>query len=57
MNPTILGVIGPGFLNQVPTLRFRSSGFQAQGVASMDSAALSRCFFLLSLQFRSLFLL
>ena len=32
MNPTILGVIGPGFLNQVPTLLgcwvsgFRSSG-------------------------------
>ena len=23
MNPTILGVIGPGFLNQVPTLGFR----------------------------------
>ena len=22
MNPTILGVIGPGFLNQVPTLVF-----------------------------------
>ena len=26
MNPTILGVIGPGFLNQVPTLGFNSSG-------------------------------
>ena len=23
MNPNILGVIGPGFLNQVPTLGFR----------------------------------
>ena len=23
MNPTILGVIGPGFLNQVPTLYSR----------------------------------
>ena len=35
MNPTILGVIGPGFLNQVPTLPvlgawfrgFKGSGF------------------------------
>ena len=26
MNPTILGVIGPGFLNQVPTLSFTRSG-------------------------------
>ena len=26
MNPNILGVIGPGFLNQVPTLGFRESG-------------------------------
>ena len=25
MNPTILGVIGPGFLKQVPTLGFRGS--------------------------------
>ena len=25
MNPTILGVIGPGFLNQVPTLEFKPS--------------------------------
>ena len=25
MNPTILGVIGPGFLNQVPTLGFTAS--------------------------------
>ena len=25
MNPNILGVIGPGFLNQVPTLTLRSS--------------------------------
>ena len=25
MNPTILGVIGPGFLNQVPTLEFWQS--------------------------------
>ena len=27
MNPTILGVIGPGFLNQVPTL------FPTEGVS------------------------
>ena len=27
MNPTILGVIGPGFLNQVPTLR-KSHGIE-----------------------------
>ena len=26
MNRTIWGVIGPGFLNQVPTLGFRVSG-------------------------------
>ena len=35
MNPTFLGVIGPGFLNQVPTLGFRGLGFlrvQALGV-------------------------
>ena len=25
MNPTILGVIGPGFLNQVPTLDSKPS--------------------------------
>ena len=25
MNPTILGVIGPGFLNQVPTLGRKGS--------------------------------
>ena len=30
MNPNILGVIGPGFLNQVPTLyRLRSTRFKA----------------------------
>ena len=23
MNPTILGLIGPGFLNQVPTIAFQ----------------------------------
>ena len=36
MNPTILGVMGPGFLNQVPTLVFRSAGFKLQelGLAS-----------------------
>ena len=28
MNPTIFGVIGSGFLNQVPTLGFRSLGFR-----------------------------
>ena len=35
MNPTILGAIGPGFLNQVPTLgisieglRLRAHGFE-----------------------------
>ena len=27
MNPTILGVIGPGFLNQVPTQGLQSSSF------------------------------
>ena len=27
MNPTILGVIGPGFLNQVPRLRVLELGF------------------------------
>ena len=28
MNPTIFGVIGPGFLNQVPTLsRINDTGF------------------------------
>ena len=26
MNPTVLGVIGPGFLNQVPTLALRVWG-------------------------------
>ena len=26
MNPNILGVIGPGFLNQVPALGFRVQG-------------------------------
>ena len=26
MNPTITGVIGPGFLNQVPTLGLRIRG-------------------------------
>ena len=26
MNPTILAVIGPGFLNQVPTLGFLPKG-------------------------------
>ena len=31
MNPTILGVIGPGFLNQVPTLHY-SSGFLSQSL-------------------------
>ena len=41
MNPTILGVIGPGFLNQAPTLRpFRfvpllgSGGLGAAGGAA-----------------------
>ena len=29
MNPKKLGVIGPGFLNQVPTL-YRASGFLNQ---------------------------
>ena len=28
MNPTILGVIGPGFLDQVPTLRARVRMFE-----------------------------
>ena len=28
MNPTILGVIGPGFLNQVPTLNHGSVACQ-----------------------------
>ena len=32
MNPTILGVIGPGFLNQVPTLVRVSEGLRAQGL-------------------------
>ena len=31
MNPTILGVIGPGFLNQVPTLGFRAWDSQFLG--------------------------
>ena len=28
MNPTILGVIGPGFLHQVPTLGFGVQGLE-----------------------------
>ena len=32
MNPTILGVIGPGFLNQVPTLMRAKHGVRAWGV-------------------------
>ena len=33
MNPNILGVIGPGFLNQVPTLGFTVSGFRVRVMA------------------------
>ena len=32
MNPTILGVMGPGFLNQVPTLDFPGLDFGAKGI-------------------------
>ena len=32
MNPTILGVIGPGFLHQVPTLRGFGFGFRSQAL-------------------------
>ena len=31
MDPTILGVIGPGFLNQVPTLEIRVYGLVDEG--------------------------
>ena len=41
MNPTILGVIGPGFLNQVPTL-----GFRVEGTSGLEPQAF------ISLQFR-----
>ena len=30
MNPTILGVIGPGFLNQVPTLHFKAKALNLE---------------------------
>ena len=30
MNPTILGVVGPGFLNQVPTLHFKAKALNLE---------------------------
>ena len=36
MNPAILGVIGPGFLNQAPTLRVLSFGFRGLGFLPRD---------------------
>ena len=39
MNPTIVGVMGPGFLNQVPTLDFPGLDFGAKG--SLGSSSLS----------------
>ena len=43
MNPTILGVIGPGFLNQAPTLRFKDMTSQSSVVVAMlDTQAEAR---------------
>ena len=36
MNPTILGVIGPGFLNQVPTLAHKPSIVWSLGPKSLN---------------------
>ena len=36
MNPTILGFIGPGFLNQVPTLKGSGSSAEAIGGTALE---------------------
>ena len=41
MNPTILGIIGPGFLNQVPTLGFR---VQFMRLVVIKAFAMEPCF-------------
>ena len=49
MNPTILGVIGPGFLNQVPTLSgfgsrlLRGLQFRDQGAGCGAGGGLRTC--------------
>ena len=43
MNPTIFGVIGPGFLNQVPTLRCRLQGCEFGACRDYGSRSQSSC--------------
>ena len=42
MNPTILGVIGPGFLNQVPTLRRNSPSRRVTSWRTKKTPMISR---------------
>ena len=41
MNPSILGVIGPGFLNQVPTLGFMGAAIYNLGLVSLRASGCS----------------
>ena len=46
MNPTILGVIGPGFLNQVPTI-----GFRVLGPPAINSSAFRQLYTLIPFRY------